>query len=102
MAMYDRFVNAALRSSSAPSRRSGGGVWSVLAIILLALTATALAQRSRFGGDQDRFHPRSNIPYDGRFTFVRLNYTTLPGGYFYGGLPAWSHGYPLAEQNLMR
>jgi hypothetical protein len=44
---------------------------------------------------------RTNIPYDGRFTFVRLNYTTAPGGYFYRGEPAWAHGYPLAEQNLM-
>src|SRR5215467_13599707 len=44
---------------------------------------------------------RPNIPYDVRFTFVRLNYTTAPGGYFYGGEPAWAHGYPLAEQNLM-
>ena len=30
-----------------------------------------------------------------------LNYTTAPGGYFYRGEPAWAHGYPLAEQNLM-
>ena len=72
------------------------------AALLLSLTATALAQRSRFGDQQDRFHPAPNIPYDGRFTFVRLNYTTLPGGYFYGGMPAWAHGYPIAEQNLMR
>src|SRR5262245_1470264 len=43
-----------------------------------------------------------NIPYDGRFTFVRLNYATAPGGYFYRGEPAWAHGYPIAEQNLMR
>ena len=28
--------------------------------------------------------------------------TTAPGGYWYGGWPAWAHGYPLAEQNLMR
>ena len=47
------------------------------------------------------FGLRKNIPYDGRFTFVRLNYTTAPGGYFYRGEPAWAHGYPLAEQNLM-
>ena len=43
-----------------------------------------------------------NIGYDGRFTFVRVNYTTAPGGYWFGGMPAWAHGYPLAEQNLMR
>src|SRR5206468_12456737 len=25
-----------------------------------------------------------------------------PGGYWYRGWPAWAHGYPIAEQNLMR
>jgi hypothetical protein len=44
----------------------------------------------------------SNIPYDGRFTFVRVKYTTAPGGYWAGGRPAWVHGFPLAEQNLMK
>jgi len=33
---------------------------------------------------------------------VRVKYTTAPGGYWYRGLPAWAHGYPIAEQNLMR
>jgi uncharacterized protein DUF4159 len=69
---------------------------------VLLVTAAALVQIPRFRGYQDSVHPVPNIPYDGRFTFVRLNYTTLPGGYFYGGMPAWAHGYPIAEQNLMR
>jgi len=43
-----------------------------------------------------------NTPYDGRFTFARLSYVTGPGGYYYGGLPAWAHGYDLAERNLMQ
>jgi hypothetical protein len=43
-----------------------------------------------------------NTAYDGRFIFVRVNYTTLPGGYWYQGQPAWSHGYPTAERNLMK
>jgi hypothetical protein len=43
-----------------------------------------------------------NIPYDGRFIFARLKYTTGPGGYYYFGQPAWSHGFPKAENNLMR
>jgi uncharacterized protein DUF4159 len=63
------------------------------------IAAAALAQ---FGGGRGPFRVRPNIPYDGRFTFVRLKYTTAPGGYWYGGWPAWGHGYPLAEQNLMR
>ena len=43
-----------------------------------------------------------NTPYDGRFTFVRINYDTAPGGYWYRDQPAWSHGYPVAEENLMK
>ena len=27
---------------------------------------------------------------------------TAPGGFWYGGWPAWGHGHPVAEQNLMR
>jgi hypothetical protein len=91
-------------SRGAPSGFASRGArwWPIAIVLLLTFTATALAQRSRFGRPQDRMQPAPNIPYDGRFTFVRLNYTTLPGGYFYGGMPAWAHGYPIAEQNLMR
>jgi len=67
-------------------------------LVTVATAATALAQ---FGGPRGPFYERHNIPYDGRFTFVRVKYTTAPGGYWYGGWPAWAHGYPLAEQNLM-
>jgi hypothetical protein len=68
---------------------------------LLTLAAgTAFAQFG-FGG-RGRLVVRRNIPYDGRFTFVRLTYTTAPGGYWYSGWPAWAHGYPVAEQNLMK
>ena len=61
---------------------------------------TAVAQFG--GGPRGPFHEYPNIPYDGQFTFVRLKYTHGPGGNWYGGWPAWGHGYPVAEQNLMR
>jgi uncharacterized protein DUF4159 len=74
----------------------------VLLTIVIAGAATA-AVAQRFGGfARGPFWVRPNVKYDGRFTFVRVNYTTMPGGYWYGGWPAWAHGYPLAEQNLMR
>ncbi len=63
---------------------------------LLALAGGAAAQR-RFSG---RVEIAENLPYDGRFTFVRVRYQPAPGGYWGG--PPWSHGYPLAERNLMR
>ena len=63
----------------------------------------ALAQDFGFrDGPRGPFHVMPNVRYDGKFTFVRITYQTAPGGYWYGGWPAWAHGYPLAEQNLMR
>ena len=69
---------------------------------LLCLAATALAQREFGNFGRGRLQIQKNIPYDGRFTFVRISYETAPGGYWAGGRPSWSHGYPLAEQNLMK
>jgi hypothetical protein len=72
-----------------------------IGVAILGVSAAATAQRGFF-----RFRQREpeirNVPYTGQFTFVRVNYTTAPGGYWYQGLPAWAHGFPLAEQNLMR
>ena len=67
-------------------------------VLALAIAATAFGQ---YGGPRGPFHEYPNIPYDGRFTFVRIKYQTAPNGYWYGGWPAWGHGYPLSEQNLM-
>jgi len=76
----------------------------IVAIVLLAATM-AFGQGRRFGGfDVLRPVPsgEANVPYDGRFTFVRLTYETGEGGYWYRGQPAWMHGYPTAERNMMR
>jgi hypothetical protein len=84
------------------SRRATG---AVVAIVLLLGAATAFAQRRGFGGFGGRWVPfqvEPNVPYDGRFTFVRVKYQTAPGGFWWRGLPAWAHGHPLAEQNLMK
>jgi hypothetical protein len=73
------------------------------AVLLSAVSALAAAQGFGFGGGpRGPFRVPPNTPYDGRFTFVRIAYETPPGGYWYGGWPAWGHGFPLSEQNLMR
>ena len=75
------------------------------AALVLLVAGLALAQSRRFGEFDtllDPVRPRANLPYDGRFAFVRLTYETLPGGYWYRGQPAWSHGYPTSEENLMQ
>jgi hypothetical protein len=77
------------------------GAALAIVIVLAGVSAAAAAQRGFFRSRQREVDSR-NAPYNGQFTFVRVNYTTAPGGYWYQGLPAWSHGFPLAEQNLMR
>jgi hypothetical protein len=68
-------------------------------VAFLCLIGVAAAQRRFFYGWDSSVR---NIPYDGRFTFARVRYTPAPGGNWAGGRPSWVHGYPLAEQNLMR
>ena len=86
--------------------------FAALVVLVLLPEATALAQRDfgrrgrRFmGGDPNEFYVppdwEKNVPYDGRFTFVRIKYR----GYekFNGREgPGWSHDYPRAESHLMR
>jgi hypothetical protein len=95
-----------------PGFQGSGGRPARLVLVLLlilGLSAAALAQRRGrggrgFGGTGSRTlrGQLPNTPYDGRFTFVRINYDTAPGGFWYRGLPAWSHGYPVSEENLMK
>lgn len=82
-------------------RRAAAG----LALVLL-MAGAAFAQRGRMD-DFDMAFGRGvsvqpNTPYDGRFAFVRLSYDTLPGGFWYRGQPAWYHGYPASENNLLQ
>ncbi|PYR73819.1 MAG: hypothetical protein DMF86_19615 [Acidobacteria bacterium] len=67
-------------------------------LVVAAGSLTAYAQR-RWWGNTPVDAPIDPPPaYDGRFTFARLKFTTGPGGYYYGGLPAWAHGYiPIRE-----
>jgi hypothetical protein len=78
-----------------------GRVVAAAAMALAGLTVALSAQRF-FGGEGGVAPEVHNIPYDGRFTFARAKYATAPGGWYYRGLPAWAHGYPHAEQNLMK
>ena len=74
---------------------------SVLVVLLvLAAGASALAQRG--GYRYTNFSEPANPRYDGRFMFNRLKYSVGAGGYYYRGLPAWAHGEPYAEENLLK
>ena len=71
-------------------------------LLAVGLTASAplLAQRGSFRGQAPLIEQKT--PYDGRFVLARIKFATGPGGFYYGGLPAWAHGYPRAEVNLTR
>ena len=72
------------------------GAALLIAALLLAAWSPreALAQRGGFGrGGEVGVEP--NVPYDGRFTFVRLQYTNL------GGRGGWAFDYPAMERNFM-
>ncbi len=89
-----------------PYRRVG------LILALLATTAVAPADAQRpFRPDpppqvDDEAFGQFNVPYDGRFTFVRLRYTPSRtsygggGGYFGGINFQWDHDYPRADRNF--
>lgn len=76
--------------------------WRVALLSAVTAAGAAPAAAQRFFRPAPPPIEEHNIPYDGRFTFARLKYTTGPGGYYYFGQPAWSHGFPKAENNLMR
>jgi hypothetical protein len=94
--------STAAPSSSGRPRRAGAKTRVVLSLILVVAVSAAAAAQFRFGFGEQRDPVVVNKAYDGQFTFARLKYTTGPGGYWYQGLPAWAHGYPISEDNLMR
>jgi hypothetical protein len=59
---------------------------------LMALVAIAAA--APFAWSQRRQYIEPNVPYDGKFTFVRLRYTQ-------GYRMAWINDYPAMERNFM-
>lgn len=69
----------------------------VLSLVLAGLAGTAAFAQRGWGGGFG-FRVSDNVPYDGRFVFVRMRY---PEGGFRGE-PSWAHDYPLGEQNFLR
>ena len=70
---------------------------ALISVFAVAVAGSALA----YGQFGQRRYSASPVdvpidpapPFDGRFTFARLKFTTGPGGYYFRGLPAWAHGY---------
>jgi hypothetical protein len=76
----------------------------VVGAVMLSLGLTVEAQRGggrQRGGFDERFQTMAqiegNVPYDGRFTFVRLMYRS-----FGRGGTSWAHDYPRGERHFMK
>ncbi len=72
----------------AASRQLSRPLFAVLGLLLLLLAAAPFAWSQR---GRARIEP--NVPYDGRYTFVRIRYTQ-------GSRMAWSADYPEMERNF--
>jgi hypothetical protein len=73
-------------------------------VALLVPAASSAQERSR--GRRRAAELPANVPYDGRFTFVRIRYAEPGGGLQnfqgFGREPPWAHDYPRAERHFMQ
>jgi len=65
------------------------------AAVVFTVTMAATAQF-----DAPGLPTRTDLTYDGRFTFVRLRWKSDLGSFRRGFSSAWNHDYPRAEQHL--
>ena len=80
------------------SRRGAAGALIVGAVVVsLGLTVEAQRRQRGFERFQSAAMIEANVPYDGRFTFVRLRYQS-----FGRGGSSWSHDYPRGERHFMK
>jgi hypothetical protein len=78
----------------------------LIALVLLAMSVPAASVAQRRGRSRqvriDRDHKQWNVPYDGRFTFVRIRYDEGFAGRFSRGQPGWAHDWPTAERHFTK
>jgi len=75
-----------------------GACWGILSVVILVVAPDG-APAAPVDARQGPY--RSELTYDGRFTFVRLRWGSDLGFSRRGGFSAaWNHDYPRAEQHL--
>jgi hypothetical protein len=79
---------------------------SLIALTVLAVCLAAAVLSAQFGARDHvpAVEPAGNVPYDGRFVFVRLRYNSGFGGGFgrRGREAPWAHDYPTADVHMMK
>ncbi len=75
-----------------------------LPCLLVAVAQAAAGQRNRVpeGGNDFADAPMPNVPYDGRFTFVRIKYEVGLNGFRGRRDLKWDHDYPRAERHFTK
>ena len=72
MKFYPNLAGAVIEAKAAMRLESR----ILFCVLIAAATLAAVPAVAQFGfGGRGRFAVRPNTPYDGRFTFVRVNYT---------------------------
>ena len=77
--------------------------WRHTALVLVTLIGTADAAQAQRGGRSRTPDFQPNVPYDGRYTFVRVKYD-IPQNFnsFRGVDVKWSHDYPRGERHFTK
>ena len=79
-------------------RGTSVGRWCLLVVGLVLALSPLQSQRGRGRG----FEALPNVPYDGRYTFVRISYDMGEFGRFGRGEPPWAHDYPRGERHFTK
>ncbi|MEO6526338.1 MAG: DUF4159 domain-containing protein [Gemmatimonadaceae bacterium] len=81
--------------SARPAQRSGHRTaWIALACATALAAAGTMAARSADAQRRWGIEQEPNVPYDGKYAFVRLSYTVY-------GRSGWEFDYPAMERNFM-
>ena len=92
-------------AAAAPPRRPRRGRHSMKMAVPLALVLGAAAVLAAGDGYDPPAVEYKNMPYNGRFTFVRVRFQPSdwgPGRYMWGLDLKWNHDYPRAEAHFMK
>src|SRR5262245_35695353 len=76
----------------------------IIALVLVAVGAAAygeMREQDFFGGRRQPIEISSNLPYDGRITFVRVSYSDF-NGFGRRREPPWMHDYPTSDTHMMK
>ncbi len=76
----------------------------LIGLFLMVFAAPGSAQQRRPSQEGSAFGdaPPANVPYDGRFTFVRVKFEVGLNGFRGGRDLKWDHDYPKAERHFTK